>query len=215
MWGWLNDNSAGVQALAAVVIVVLTAALVSVTGQYVRLTKRIAETTQRQLSATIQPVLSLVVLKEGLLTKLGLPIKFAGRIEIANRGQQPVKVKSISAVVRLRSVKSFEQLAYRISDCDNLVLMPNGPPDVRDFALQTELVWSAPTDVCSLGIYADCTDLAGVSEHSFYYDPDSGLRHFFGFKKVVEPTGLRWKLKRIKAKLDQWVSLRKKSRTSS
>ena len=210
MWCWLNENSGAVQAIAAVVVVGLTATLVWVTWQYVRLTKRISETAQRQLSAAMQPVLSLEVLEEGTHFKFGERIKIRGTIGIANRGQQPVKIKAISAVVRLRSTKETEPVLYPITDRDNLVLMPNDRPDIRDFVLFTDFVYNAPTENCSLGIYVDCTDLAGVSEHSFFYDQASGLRHYFGFKKPVEQVGLRSKLKRLKARLDQWASFENK-----
>ncbi len=51
MWEWLNHNAGSVQAATSVVTVVLTAVLVIVTWQYVRLTRRLADVATVQLKS--------------------------------------------------------------------------------------------------------------------------------------------------------------------
>jgi hypothetical protein len=215
MLAWLNSNAGAVQAIAAVVVAGLTAALVLVTWKYVDLTKQIVKTAQRQLSAAMQPVLKLEILEEGAQFQLGERIKILGKVVIVNLGQQPVKIKGITALVRFKeSASNYEQVPYPVTSGDNLVLMPNDPPEIREFLILTDFVYfKAPQD-CSLAIGVDCTDLAGVSEHSFFYDSQSGLRHFFGFMKDARHTGFWAKLKRLKARADEWKNWENTSRTT-
>ena len=57
MLEWLTQNAQAIQAIAAVVSVALTIFAIVLTLLYVVVTKDIAETTHRQLSAVLQPMI--------------------------------------------------------------------------------------------------------------------------------------------------------------
>jgi|KBSSwiStaDraftv2_1062776.scaffolds.fasta_scaffold451737_2 hypothetical protein len=59
MWQFLNANAGAVQAISAVVVVLLTLALTAATFKYVRLTKTIAQASTTQAEAVHKPVLTL------------------------------------------------------------------------------------------------------------------------------------------------------------
>ncbi len=58
MWQFLNSNAAAVQAISAVVVVLLTLALTTATFRYVRLTKQIAKASITQAEAVHKPILT-------------------------------------------------------------------------------------------------------------------------------------------------------------
>ncbi len=69
---WLNDNSGTVQAASTIVLALVTAVLVVVTGRYAKSTKEIAEATEVQVrstrdiaDATLRPVISLWIEPQG------------------------------------------------------------------------------------------------------------------------------------------------------
>lgn len=213
-WGrliyWLSEgqNAAAVQALSAIVVAILTAALIWVTSRYVHLTKAIAETTRQQLAASVQPVLALAILESGILTRKGQAVSVSGRIGVKNRGSNPVKVVSISLIVQFKSPQKFLQIPCSITQRDNVVLMP----EEEDLQLFNKMLTEMTADEAGdyvLGAGVDCTDLAGVSEHSFYVDPQGQLRHFFGFRKApLRPALARRLMTQVVQILRKWSGWR-------
>lgn len=59
MWQWVNANTAGVQAISEIAVVLLTFVLVTATLRYVRLTKDIAKAAGAQAEAAQKPILTL------------------------------------------------------------------------------------------------------------------------------------------------------------
>jgi len=74
---------------------------------------------------------------------------------------------------------SSNGVRYDIYKDESLVLMPNDPiPKTMDWNLakvvDRAVHWS-------MAVY--CTDLAGISKHSFFCDDERQLRHEFGFRE--------------------------------
>jgi len=191
-----------VQALSAIATTFLTVALISVTWWYVRLTKTIAETMKRQLAAGAQPVVALDLVQSGTRFTLGRPVQVSGALSITNRGQQPIKICSVTVLVRFKNpAQHYSQVPYAITQRDNRVLIPGDPPQIQRFVLFTGAE-AEGFDDCSLACGIDCTDLAGISEHSFFFDREGGLRHYFGFRKPVSRfLRMRLRLSKVVASL--------------
>jgi hypothetical protein len=191
MWLWLNQNAGAVQALAAVLMFIVTTVLCWVIWLYVRFTNTIAETARRQLSASIQPVVSLEILDERLITERDKPLMVGGRVGVKNLGTAPLKIRALSVVVRFRTASGFQQTPYTINPANDIVLMPDDE-NVQKIWLHTDID-SQERGECTLALALDCVDLAGVSEHSFFYDPAIGLRHFFGFRQPLSRHARAWR----------------------
>ena len=58
---WMNENAGAVQAIMAIIIVFLTAALTCVTCWYASLTRRMALTLERQLVGSFHPDIDLTL----------------------------------------------------------------------------------------------------------------------------------------------------------
>jgi hypothetical protein len=140
---------------------------------------------KRQLAAGAQPVVALDLVQSGTRFTSGKPVEVSGALSITNRGQQPIKICSATVLVRFKNpAHHYSQVPYAITQRDNLVLMPDDPPQIQRFVLFTATEAEGFND-CSLACGIDCTDLAGISEHSFFFDREGGLRHYFGFRKPL------------------------------
>jgi hypothetical protein len=139
----------------------------------VRLTNTIAETARRQLSASIQPVVSLEILDERLITERDKPLVVGGRVGVKNLGTAPLKIRALSGFVRFRTASRFQQTPYTINPANDIVLMPDDE-NVQKIWLHTDID-SQERGECTLALALDCVDLAGVSEHSFFYQPVSKI----------------------------------------
>src|SRR5882724_2542644 len=98
MLEWFRANSTAIQAMAAFLSFFLTVVLIAITWRYVRLTRDIAETTHRQLSAALQPVLELTIQLRsyGAGTAMGnLTYSATLGFSIINKGTSPVKLKHV------------------------------------------------------------------------------------------------------------------------
>jgi hypothetical protein len=202
MWSWLNRNAPAVQALSALLVLLVTMVLSYLTWRYVQLTRKISETSLRQLSASSQPSVSLQIL--GYVFIAGNhPLIVTGTVGVNNLGNAPFKIRSLSVVIRFRTASEYEQTPYPIKDIDGLVVIPD-KVSVQNFRAETNIS-SNQHDGITLAIAMDCTDLAGVSQHSFFFDPNLGLRHFIGFRKPASWRARAWKrVRKITAMLKRW-----------
>jgi hypothetical protein len=92
MFDWLNHNSGAVQAVCAVFIAVLTLLLFWTTRRYTQLTSRIARVTEKQLAASVQPVLAFFI--QGLAIGSGSDYAHSVSFDaiIRNDGASPAKL---------------------------------------------------------------------------------------------------------------------------
>jgi hypothetical protein len=183
MLNWLNTNAGAVQAVCTLV-------LVGVTWYYVRLTKLIAETSHRQLSATLQPVLQVA----GFTTATGKTYisgvvhyyTMSGTITIRNQGASPLELKQMYLVAEhlgaLDTLKDYCE--YPIDDHEGRVLMPK-EEFVCDYSVVTEVDYDRLDHRAVFSFRVECTDLSGIFLHSFWNHPVHGAQHTS--ERVVEP----------------------------
>src|SRR5664280_2756596 len=97
---WLNENAAGVQAITAIVIALLTLALVYVTWWYATLTKSMALTLREQLAASFQPNVEMALTNrshgQGSDERGGHSENVSGTFTVRNKGNLPLKVVTVA-----------------------------------------------------------------------------------------------------------------------
>jgi hypothetical protein len=201
MWEWLNENSGAIQGLSAVVSLILTVAIIGVTAWYVRLTHTIAETTKRQLAATVQPVAMLQIWVDVFGRSSNGRCSVNGRLGITNKGAAPLKIKRLYLVVqhRLTPGKLFQK-EYTLDGYANRVILPTESlmeqytvDDVVEFTVD----WL-------YGLHLVCSDLPELSWHEFFHHPQKGLRHAFAKPPHIGLLRrLRIGARRLELKLEQ------------
>ena len=176
MLPWLDSHAGTVQAFAAVASVLLTAMLAYITWRYTNLTHRIAAITEKQLASSIQPVLRVEIV-DRLHGQASDAVDVSSfHLYVRNEGITPFKIKAITAFVKY---KNTDVVRHEIVSDENIVVMPNNN-DQRQLELDVSSDQESPQDY-HIAIGVDCTDLAGVTDHSFIYDERQGLRHYFGY----------------------------------
>lgn len=187
-WLGQGQNAAAVQALTAIAITVLTAVLIGVTWWYAGLTQKMAKTMQDQAStmqqqmiAAFQPSVALgfsfrATGSSG--TPTGTEHMIGGFVLCTNNGQQPVKVASLTIDVTFQD--GTLPKASMIIDGENLIIAPGA---------NKQFVFDIVVPEAALELdhrrYAKlwCSDLAGVSQHTFAIaDGDNDVSHYLGFK---------------------------------
>jgi hypothetical protein len=173
----LNTYSSAIQALTAIVIAVLSYLLYRTTSKYTVLTNRIAQVTEKQLAASVQPIIHIKITDKGYGESSDQGNSISLQTQITNSGTSPIKFKAITAYLRLKEKLLMKQV---IIEKENLVISPEKHETFDVFLFTAEFRDMNP-HVCKVAVGVDCTDLAGVSEHSFVFDEERGLKHFFGF----------------------------------
>jgi hypothetical protein len=178
---WLNMNAGAIQALTAIAITLLTAALIGVTWWYAGLTQQMAKTMQQQMVAAFQPSVGLIFSLRTTgrnSTPTGTEDSIGGFVRCVNNGQQPVKIVSLMIDVTFAD-GAFPNRSMTI-DGENLILAPASPK---------EFVFAVVVPQTAIGIdhtrHAKlwCSDLAGVSQHTFEMNEgDTDITHYLGFK---------------------------------
>jgi hypothetical protein len=190
VWAFDHDGAAWVQGFGSVVTALLTAVLIIVTWRYVRLTKAIATISQRQLSASLQPLVDLIFVEQSIITSQGRVVNIRGKLCLKNRGSIALKILAVSILIRYKTTTGFEQDVTHITQRDNRVLMPDEEA-IFNFALNSDKPANDRLDA-ELALTTDCTDLVGISEHSFWRDFNGELRQQFGFRRELSGWRLRW-----------------------
>jgi hypothetical protein len=163
---WLNQNAGAVQAIMAIIIVLLTAALTGVTWWYASLTRRMASTMERQLGASFQPNIGMALTNrfQGEHRDRGgtESESVMGTITITNNGDLPLKVVAIA--MKLLYDNDVFPAQMTKEDARQRVVSPGG-------ATQFHLTLDVPLGSSRVGYeqiaQIHCSDLAGVSKHSF------------------------------------------------
>lgn len=163
---WMNCNAGAIQALGGIVILVLTAALVCVTWWYATLTRDMASTLKAQLAASFQPNIEMKLSDrfQGIGISLGVRDEsVSGTITVINKGDLPVKV--VAVAMKLVYDKNAFPVQTMSEDARSRVVSPGK-------STQFKLNMNVPLDGGSTEPYDQiaqihCSDLAGVSQHSF------------------------------------------------
>ena len=171
---WLNQgqNAAAVQAVAALATTFLTIVLLWATIRYVRLTNSLAIATRAQLEAGLRPNLRFDVTRT---------LDMETGIKISNVGQIPVRLASVA--VRVESSEPNSTVVTKtLPDVACTLLMASDEVFGTVVFEGSALGEQVPSKNRRALLLVDCTDLGGVTEHSFHYDPQTGLaKYFSGF----------------------------------
>jgi hypothetical protein len=164
---WLNENAAGVQTITAIVIALLTFALVGVTWWYAKLTKSMALTLREQLAASFQPNVEMTLTNrfrgQGSDGLGGHSETVSGTITVRNKGNLPLKV--VTVAMKLIYDNGALPVQTMTVDAKQRVVAPDTS---TEFVLLTIEVPSGGSSAPHEQIaQIHCSDLAGVSKHSF------------------------------------------------
>jgi hypothetical protein len=167
MWKWLNDNAGAVQAVTALAIMVLTAVLGGVTYWYAKLTQRMALTLEQQLVASFYPDVELV-LKDKMQ---GSGVAFgeehasvSGTIVVKNKGNVPIKVISVAMKV-VYDAAAFPPQTLTV-DAKHRVVSSSQTTEFLLLTLEVPVGGSRGSNYEQIA-QIHCSDLAGVSKHTF------------------------------------------------
>ena len=163
---WLNENAAGVQAITAIVIVVLTFALVGVTWWYAMLTKSMALTLREQLAASFQPNVEMALTDrfhgEGRDGRGGHSEAVSGTITVHNKGNLPLKVVTVAMKL------IYDEAAFPVQTVtDDAKQRVVAPEETARFMLLIDVPSGGSTAPHEQIAQIHCSDLAGVSKHTF------------------------------------------------
>ena len=164
---WLNENAGGVQAITAVVIALLTLALVGVTWWYATLTRGMALTLKEQLAASFQPNVEMTLTDrfqgQGSDGLGGHHESVSGTINVSNKGNLPFKIVSIA--MKLVFDKDAFPVQTLTADAKHRVVAPGQTTKLMPLTMDVPLGGStAPYEQVA---QIHCSDLSGVSKHSF------------------------------------------------
>jgi hypothetical protein len=179
---WMNHNSGAVQAIMAIIIGVLTTVLIGVTWWYASLTRRMAHTLEQQLAASFHPNLEMVFLHhyQGKGTDQGVYTETVfSELLIRNKGDLPLKIISVFTKLIYKDQKFANQIEELVAQ--HRVVPPGG--DVS-YQITIYVPEGASTAEYERRGMIHCSDLAGVSKHSFSIcDKDKGMvSQFSGFQ---------------------------------
>ncbi len=174
------------QGAAALATAIATVVLVRVTARYVALTSNLATVSAQQLSALVQPKLELVL-------GASYPLHI-GRVQvrITNIGEHPTKLWNVLIAFGTRKAG----LVYPIHDAEQRVLNPRDAfEQIVDLAPRERELACVEDPNAAMGwayrrplqLAVDCTDIAGVSRHCFYFVDGHGLHHKTGFHNDPKP----------------------------
>ena len=183
---WLNENAAGVQAITAIFIVLLTLALVGVTWWYATLTKSMELTLKEQLAASFQPNVEMALTDrstgQGSDWRGGHTETVAATIIVRNKGTLPLKVVAV-AMKLIYNQDAFPVQTMTV-DAKQRVVAPDGETQFSHLIIDVPPGGSKALYEQIAQIH--CSDLAGVSEHSFWVSSREKNRtnHSSGFQPI-------------------------------
>jgi len=176
---WFNENAAGIQAITAIFIVFLTLALVCVTWWYAR-------TLREQLAASFQPDVEMALTdcfrSKATDERGGHGETVGGMIAFRNKGNLPLKV--VTVAMKLIYDKAAFPVQTVTDDAKQRVVAPEEP--TQFFLLTIDVPPGGSTAPYEQIAQIHCSDLAGVSKHSFSVSSREKDRanHSIGFQPI-------------------------------
>jgi hypothetical protein len=181
---WLNQNAGAVQAIMAIVICVLTAVLIGVTWWYAKLTRRMAFTLEQQLAASFHPDIEMTLINrfQGKGTSFGVKTEsVSGTIVVTNNGDLPLKVAS-AAMKLVYDKRAFPDQATTMDTQQRVV----SPGKTAQFTMTLDVPLGGSDVEYEQWAQIHCSDLAGVSKHSFSISSrkEGVVNQFAGFQVI-------------------------------
>ena len=163
----MNTNAGAVQAIMAIVIGAFTAVLIGVTWWYAALTRRMALTLEKQLASSFQPSIEMALTNQfqgqGSDGHGNRSETVSGTIIVRNKGNLPLKIVSVS--MKLVYDKEAFPVQTKTIDAKSRVVAPG---ETTQFILLTiDVPLGGSTAPYEQIAQIHCSDLAGVSKHSF------------------------------------------------
>jgi hypothetical protein len=184
MW-WLGQgqNSSAIQAVSAAVVAFFTLILILLTGWYARITRFMSRTMEKQLQAAFQPSVGITythhfrgqgVDREGVKSE-----SVFSYVQLRNDCESPIKIHAVKMFIFTGDPRFYDKEATL--DQSGLILAPE---KTKDFRISID-VDKGTTEIDYRRIFmVHCTDLAGVSEHSFQCEGGTtDITHTFGFRR--------------------------------
>jgi hypothetical protein len=188
-WGrfiwWLNQYSGAVQAITTTILVLIT-------GWYAALTRRMAKIMTRQLSATFQPVVNIEFIHhfQGQGIDGGMRSEDVYNVvKITNESTSPLKLVHVTVFIYMDDFRFYNR--KKTISQSGLVLRPK---QQKEFEIDVEVDIGSTAAKYKRTFIVHCTDLAGVSAHSFSCVGDTtDITHEFGFFKPDSRVKYYWK----------------------
>jgi hypothetical protein len=182
---WMNTYSPGVQALMAIVGVLLTIGSIWVAVWVARITRRAARTTEKQLASSFQPSIEMDLKDrhQGRHIDSGTRSEsVSGTIVVRNKGSQPLKIITVSMKVVYDNF-TFD-VQWMSESANDRVVFPGGSTEYPFLTINVPLGGSSAPYEQFAQIH--CSDLAGVSKRSFSIsDRHKGqVTHADGFQPI-------------------------------
>jgi hypothetical protein len=191
---WLDQgqNAAAIQAICAVAVAFFTVILIGLTAWYAILTRVMARTLVTQLRAAFQPNLEI---------KFGHHFQGTGSdgkgntsesvfnfVTVENKGDSQIKLREVRMFIYVNSPRFYDR--EKIIDQSGLVLSPGKQ---KEYKVAIDVDEGTVSEGYRRVFVVHCTDLAGVSEHSFKLDADSkDVTHEFGFRQPLSRLDYYW-----------------------
>jgi hypothetical protein len=157
----------------------VTAFLVLITALYVIITSNLARTSALQLAANYQPLLSITLGDMQRFHGTGNDV-FATAVTVTNQSNSAVKLMSLTAFLgyRYRTSEFSEIATPNLLDPPNKVLQSNVGYHKQGLSLDSRRVGVRHDDM-RFSVHVSCSDLVGVSKHSFMLDYEGNTIHRF------------------------------------
>lgn len=191
-WLGQGQNASAVQAVTAIVVAVFTVVLIFLTGWYANITKSMAKTMRQQLASAFQPFINIEFVHhfqgKGFSAGVHSESVFSA-IHLTNKSAAPIKLAALRLFIYLNDPRFYDK--ETVIDQSGLVI---GPDEVKEFEVTVDVQLGATGVKYQRVVVVHCTDLSGVSAHSFrsiagtndithtfgFYRPSSWLAHLFG-----------------------------------
>lgn len=196
MW-WLGQgqNASAVQAVSAAVVAFFTLILICLTGWYARITGFMSRTMEKQLQAAFQPSVGISYLHhfqgQGINREGARSESVFNYVQLKNDCESPIKIHAVKMFIFTGNPRFYNK--ETTLDQSGLILAPD---KTKDFRIITD-VDEGTTRINYRRIFVvHCTDLAGVSEHSFQCEGGTtDITHTFGFRRP--PSRIKFYLLRL------------------
>jgi hypothetical protein len=178
-WGrliwWLNQNAGAVQALCAVITVLLTVVLAGATIWYARLTSTLNHTAQRQLSAMLFPNLELSLSSSGSQGARGSHHEIGVSLQVSNKGQQSVLLHRMSLGAMYAG--NIDGTGEVTVECDGQ-LIAAGAVQNESRSVEVTVPDGFNAGNIQLRAVVECTDVGRLSQHTFIIDHERGRLYY-------------------------------------
>ena len=196
MW-WLGQgqNASAIQAVSAAVVALFTLILIFLTGWYARITSFMSRTMEMQLKAAFQPNVGIKYINhfqgKGIGQDGARSESVFNYVHLNNECDSPIKIHAVKMFIFTGDPRFYDKA--KTIDQSGLILAPGKG---KDFSISIDVDQGTTRTNYKRVFVVHCTDLAGVSEHSFQCEGGTAdIKHTFGFGRP--PSRIKFYLLRL------------------